>query len=475
MFIRVFGLTNLATLREGKVGRECRGEEHVVEVVRNKTSGKIRIYWNSSNITHLFRQRYIPDVSILEYSWKTRSGEALRIVGNVGQNPAEDSTKFEFFVDGTNFTNLPTVGQLGRNTDQVKEGRSPHDDTGSQRSLDSSIATNDPDADHSSDMEQGFRLSMVGLNSMTSGEDEVNDELHSDLYSNSLSSLRSQIVTYLPQTEEMVSRAIINAFFVEAQSSPLSFSFRSLDKINHCQVEADFILEAFRWARLNVDVAPRSDVEDLGMQFLQKCIDNIFLLIRNEELNSDEAARVVYSVAAILRLKFANDIAQDTIILNDLAPGTTTDDLREALSPFGEIEAVSISSISRTFGYCRYVSLDAIRRIMVTMEGGSFVINDKIPTITSLCSNSFDSNHYPRLLTLPDDVNIEPLKESKCDDGSETSVSVVARSPPHLMGPLSYSPDSIIRKFAIYEFVEDQCEMNIHQTRYNPASAAACY
>jgi len=49
-------------------------------------------------------------------------------------------------------------------------------------------------------------------------KDAIQDELHSDLYSPVLESLRLQITTSLPQTEEMVSRAIMNAFFRDSSS-----------------------------------------------------------------------------------------------------------------------------------------------------------------------------------------------------------------------------------------------------------------
>jgi hypothetical protein len=206
----------------------------VVEVVRNKTSGKIRVYWNSSEITRYFRQRHLPTDSnnqTVEFSWTTRSDEVIRIVGSVDNSLSDDSIQFNLFVDGINFKDLCTVAQLGRRFGQRPDQRSPQDATGSQRSLDSSLATNDVEADQSSELEQGFRLSMVGFNSMTSGEDEINDELHSDLYSNSLTSLRNQIVSCLPQTEEMVSRAIMNAFFVESQNCEPAYTFRSMDAI----------------------------------------------------------------------------------------------------------------------------------------------------------------------------------------------------------------------------------------------------
>ena len=468
---RVFGLTNLAALREGKVGRQCRGEEHVVELVRNKSSGKIRVYWNQSNITHLFRQRYIHEDSIVgqqifQYVWKTRSGETLKIV-YVPRETVDESIQFDFFVDDVNFTNLPTVGQLGRREplETLMERRSPHDDTGSQRSFDSSIASNELEDPSSGEITKGFYF--VGYNSLSSSkEDEIiNDELHSYMYSNALSSLRTLIVSYLPQTEEIVSRSIINAFFVD---SSMVANPDILEEKNAHQVEVDLILEARRWARLNIDVAPRQDVEDLSLHFLQRCIDQIFLLVRNEELNStDEAARIVLSVAMVLGIKFAYSITQDTLLFDDLALGTSTDDMREALSSFGEIDASSISSATRSFGFCRFVFEDSVNKCFAAMEEGSLVINGTKPTVSVLYSNSVEAKQSDNGHECHPETEIDGIGEE------ELSLLTAIPSPPHLMGSLCYSPDSVAQKLPSYDLVGRHCERNAHRPRFTATSS--CY
>lgn len=461
----VFGLTNLKSLSEGKVGRDCRGEEHVVELVRNKTSGKIRLYWNKGNITHYFRQRYINSEpsyhnKSFEYTWKTRSGEILRVVCSVDLT-VDEPIKFDLFVDDMNFKSLPTVGQLGRRIQQLSDYRSPQDDVGSQRSLDSSIATNDVDIDQGSDVEQGFRLSIVGYNSMTSGEDEINDELYSNLYSNSLGSLRNQIVSCLPQTEEMVSRAIINAFFVDSQNTSETVTYFNLEEINHHQIEAEYILEAYQWMKLNAEIAPRPDVDEMALQFLQKHIDNIFLLIRNEELNSDDAARIVFSVASVLDLPFANKIAQDTIILDDLPPGTTTEELRLLLSPYGEIDALSMSVSSKKFGFCRFVFEESICKVLHDHENGGIVVNRMIPHIIALSSLAIPDEELPSNLPRDEASLIEP---NQCDPKVEMlTISTTASSPPHLLGFPSFNSDCIIRHMAkSYVYSENHGEACVH-------------
>jgi RNA recognition motif. (a.k.a. RRM, RBD, or RNP domain) len=350
------------------------------------------------------------------------------------------------------------VGQLGRKSDLDKDHRSPEDDTGSHRSLDSSIATNDLDFDHRSGAEQGFRL------------DEINDELHSDLYSNSLTSLRNQIVTCLPQTEEMVSRAIIKAFFVDSQSIDHSCTFRSLEEMDCNRIEADYIFEARCWLRLNVNVAPRPDVEHLSLQFIQRCIDNIFLRIRNEELNSDEAARIVLSVAAVLGLKFAVAIARDAIMLDGLASGTSEEDLRKYLSRFGEVDALSMSSRSPTFGFCRFVFEESTCQVMSAYEDGNIVVNGRKPTICPLIVFNKDASK---------------TKSNECDDKADNdddpgmvSATNSSKFPINckkiLPVDFNCSPNTVVHeRLGSYNLSDHRCESEIRQQRYNSSSAAA--
>lgn len=450
----------------------------MVEVVRNKTSGKIRIFWNSSEISRYFRQRHFPiDSSFsnrtVEYSWTTRSDEVLRIVGCVD---ADDSIRFDLFIDDVNFKDLCTVAQLGRKFEQTPDQRSPIDESGSQRSMDSSLVTIDVEADQSSDLEQqGFRLSMVGLNSMTSGEEEISDELHSDLYSNSLTSLRHQIVSCLPQTEVMVSRAIINAFFVESQSVEPTYAFRTMDEVDCSQIEIDYIFEAMRWVRLNVDVAPRADVDDLLLQFLQMCIDTIFLLIRSEQLNSDEAARVVLSVASVLGLEFAVNVASDTIILERLPPGITKGNLYQVLSEFGDIEAISISSKTPKIGFCRYAVEDSASHVLSAYERGAVVVNNTEPEISLIGTLPFTSN----LLN----ISSEEVDEAQGVDLEPNVLPVpatsFAQSPSFLKDvtvECNKSPTTIMTTLTnTYDFTDRRPDLEIHHARYCSSSTAACH
>ena len=377
----------------------------MVEIVRNKMSGKIRIYWNNNEISRYFRPRHFPTDSTqrtVEYSWTTRSDEVLRIVGSIDDKLSVDSIQFDLFIDGVNFKDLCTVAQLGRKFEGSLDQRSPVDETGSQRSLDSSLATNDVDADQNSDLEQSFRLSMFGFNSMTSTEDGMNDELHSDRYSHSLTSLRQQIVSCLPQIEELVSRAIIKACFMESQASDWTYSFGSMDGMDGSQIEVDYIVDAMCWLQRNV--SPGADGVDLS--FLQRCVDNIFRFIHSEQLNSDEAARIVLSVASVLGLEFALPVASDTIILDKLPLGTSRTDLYRILSQFGDIEALSISSQTPSIGLCRYAIEDSTAQAISAFERGAVLVNDAQPVVSSIAALSTSVNCF---LNVSVDKEIESL------------------------------------------------------------------
>jgi hypothetical protein len=462
------------------VGRECRGEEHVVEIVRNKTSGKVRVYWNGSDISRYFRQRHFPidaNNRTVEYSWTTRSDEVLRIVGTVDNNLADDSIQFDLFIDGINFKDLCTVAQLGKRIGQREDQRSPIDETGSQRSLDSSLATNDVEADQNSDLQQGFRLSMVGFNPMTSGEDEISDELHSDLYSNSLTTLRNQIVSFLPQTEEMVSRAIINAFFVEEspKCEPASI-FSNMDDVDGSQIEVDYMYEALSWVRRNVTVAPRVDIADVQLQFLQRCIDNIFLLIRSEQLNSNEAAQVVLSVASVLGLEFAVDVTSNTVILERLPVGVSKIDLYQYLSQFGEIDSLSISSKTPSIAYCRYMLEESTAQVIAAFERGDIIINDVKPEVVMVGSFPSWSNHLnvsSESIDEVNEVNFAPLDD--VPTGTTVSMQSTTYFKDLSVDGNSSPTTSMTQLTNAYNCTDQKSELEQYHTRYCSSSTATCY
>lgn len=384
---RVFGFANMAAMREGD--HNCRGEEHVVELVRSVNSGKIkRVYWNKCAITDFFRQE---SPETIDFTWKARSGETLRIMRS------STMTEYDLSVDGVCFADLPTPSEIYLATQM--EDRSPENCEEVERlrmdnKQDCSVISDlqselsDDAVYPSSDSWESrratyCRLAMAGLNKPThknkedhlccsknrtaslqivttllhDGESLIQDELHSELYSPVLESLRIQITSCLPQTEELLSRAIMNAFSIDTGSvlSLDSDSLCSPEPLNPYQVEVDCLWDTLEWVRLNVKYAPRPDTEDMAINFFQKHIDAMLHRVRNEELVSDEVARILISVAAALGLKFSLKQKHTTILLDGLSPNVTNDDIYSMFALHGEVEATAISKTTKRFGFCRYV------------------------------------------------------------------------------------------------------------------------
>jgi hypothetical protein len=211
----------------------------------------------------------------------------------------------------------------------------------------------------------GFRLSLAGLGAQSKelsssqsskSSDDHRDELHSNLYSSVLETVRNSLVERIPQiSDEMISRAIINAF-ADSNLDRRSYDSFDRDELYHCgndQVEVNILCKAytFMYRRQNQLIKERELID-----FLQLVLDEMFLKIRREEItSSDEVLRTISSVLSILKIKVDNSVIvpRDTILLRNLPYCTTRNDLFQKLSRFGKIKAVAVATIDdRAFGYC---------------------------------------------------------------------------------------------------------------------------
>lgn len=424
-----FGFTNLTRLQSGHTGNDCRGEEHEVEVLWSLRSGKTRVYWNRRNISSQIRKDPKSEKVIL--SWKTPSGELLQVVAN--SEPAPGVVQYDLLIDGVSFSFMPDVLDLGRTDtpawpDEYDRDKEISFESSQELSFDESKArikrmtmgetervesscleSNGSDRDSLHSLHdhfpfdgRGIRLAMAGFGS----ESVEADELHSELYSPMLESLRHRIVTCLPQTEEMISRSIIQTFFPDYVSQHsediLSTASRSSEERDPQQIEVDALFGAYEWVVLHSDSdpllsltymhrpnrasgnrnrswsapgsssSPLFDSHETELDHMQKLIDSIFIKVRNEDLSSDEGARILLGVAAILQLEFASHLPGDTVIFDDLDPSISTDDLRSALCAYGDLEAVAISSQSPKFGFCRFFSEGSFKRFLETPDKNLF-------------------------------------------------------------------------------------------------------
>ena len=369
-------MSNLAAIRSGKTGKDCRGEEHEVELLWSIKSGKTRVLWNKQNISNLFREGHRS--GMVDLAWKTNSDHTIQIVAHSTTLPGVEH-QYDLVVDGRSFFDLSTLADVGKGL--VRDdgvGQSSEASLGSRGSALSSLGSRDPVEEYPP-AAMDYRLSMAGLSS--SGL-EVVDELHSDLYSSALETVRSQIVECLPQIEGLVSRAIMDAFIADCDSLSTcsSLSDSPLDmEVN--QIELAALLEAFEWTRLNIGCAKRQDAKEQALEVMQKQITATFVRIRNEELPSHIATRMLLSVAALLRLEFASSIPKDTLILFGLAASTTTDDLKSILSKFGTVVSAAVTRRCTGFAFCRFLSEESPRRMQDALNARQLCIEGMKPNM----------------------------------------------------------------------------------------------
>ena len=355
----------MAAAKEGKTGSECRGEEHEVVLVWSVRKGKTTVFWNKSNISHLFPEEQLRTPrDLVEYKWELRSGETVEIQANA--NPIPGRPQYDLIVGGVSFFSLPHVSELRGFEDDVASALTSEDRFAESLTTDSfpgeakSGASCNPESLPVTDdldvppEDLGFRLSMAGFaSSEKQTRYELQDELTSELNCSTLENLRARITASIPDTEEMVSRAIINAFSDDRDSQTSFDSSSSCESYeqHEVQVEVDAYRETYQWINLNVDYAPRPDVEDQKQAFLQKQMDTIFSHVRHERLTSDAAIRVLVTVAVILGRRINISFPRDTIVMTELEKSVGVEDLIDCMCNYGEVQSVAVSKGNR-FGMC---------------------------------------------------------------------------------------------------------------------------
>jgi hypothetical protein len=388
-FRRRFGFTDLKAVQEGKSGSDCRGEENEVskrqgegmasskclvewrishirllweqiELIWSIKGEKTRVIWNKKDISHCLKETTKRNLTeMAEFDWESRSGERLEI--SASALPRVGRPQYDFLVGGVSFFALPHVSELGPNS---------NDDATSSigRRSDGIFPVNTPDGSISilsgaelrtaNSMDYGyqpedldFRLSMAGFGSTEPDPFEIVDDLNSELYSCKLESLRHRVTSCISDTEEIVSRAIINAFSEDRDSSHKSDESSSWDSDpqNAPQIQVDVIWDTYEWMRLNLDDTPRRDVEDQHLSFMQKQVDAMFSHVRHEMLTIDAAARILINVAIVLGRKLKIPAPIDTIVLRDLEKNVRVENLLDSLCIYGDVATVAVSK-GRRFG-----------------------------------------------------------------------------------------------------------------------------
>lgn len=237
------------------------------------------------------------------------------------------------------------------------------------------------------------RLSLVGLGlpstvsscMRSTSTDEQKDELHSNLYSSVLETVRVQLIECVHQVnEEMISRAIINAF----ADSKVQQRGRDAGPVeahrDEYQVEVDYLWRAQEYAQLWGHQKKEAPGEE-AQAILQELLDDIFLQIRREVFTaSDQVMRAVLAFASIIGLEIdkSDYMHHDTIVLQGLPKSVTRKGLWYDLSSFGEVQALAISSRNHGYAYCRFREESAA--LQAVAHKSSLVIDGAKPSVTIL-------------------------------------------------------------------------------------------
>jgi hypothetical protein len=304
----------------------------------------------------------------LESSSKNTGGGRTKTHSNT-QPP-----QYDFLLDGISIFSLKHVSEL--NPYVISIDNTVGLEVLSETSLDSSsksegYISDDPETlqmlqHHTPD--SGLRLSMAGFNSSRTFDDVVMDDLASSSLTNTLESLRPVVTSLISNSEDMVSKAIINAFLEDdalaphssstslklnlsstmGSSSSTSSSISSMVQTD-TQIEADTLYDTTEWINFNVICAPRPDVEEQKRAFLQKQMDIIFMHARHERLTEAAASRILLDVATLLDVPIlSSSIQRDTLIIRDLT-GIDAETLIATMMVHEELHEVGVAS-NRRFG-----------------------------------------------------------------------------------------------------------------------------
>jgi hypothetical protein len=180
----------------------------------------------------------------------------------------------------------------------------------------------------------------------------MEDELRSDLYSGTLDVLRDVVSSFVPETEEMMSRAIINAFSEDHDSdtSGDSLSLHSDRHLYPAEVEADVLGETFEWLKWSRDFISAFDMHDRKLEFMQKHVEQVVAHVRHERLAPTPASLIMHRVAAVLKLEVTREPKWDTVMFSNLNSLTTSEDIMDAMRQYGDVTEAAVSRNHEGFG-----------------------------------------------------------------------------------------------------------------------------
>lgn len=375
-------------------------EEHEVVLVWSVKSGKARLLWNGQDVSRLFpanSQQRRP-MSTLEFAWRSGRGSTFRAI--VHANPNGVKNQYEFFIDGASLSAMASRDESFRR--RIKEAKleaSPlfndaipiEDDIPTRIdraiSLDFAGSCGEMSGNGVNEHEQRSRLVAAGF----ACKYDMKDELRSDLYSSTLDFLRDEVSSCVPVAEEMVSRAIINAFSEDHDSdtSNDSFALQCDGYLKPAEVEADVLGETFEWLKWSRDFIHFFDLYARKLEYMQKHVDLMVSHVRHDRLKVSVASQMMHRVAAILKLEVTRQPMADTVMFGNLNSLTTTRDLLDAMRPFGEVVYAAVSKDHEGFGFCRFAVCDTVQTVCESAENREIEINGRKPEIFELFNSPY--------------------------------------------------------------------------------------
>jgi len=411
-----------------------REQDHEIELVWSIKSGKTVLFWNGQDITHLFpipRGTSRAPPSLVEFTWHSSTGENFEIIARI--SPPENKPQYDLLIDGVSFFKLPSLNGLcaeqrdpGPECDDNRRVKSLSDVDLTAPTLATSLLLPERSDTLSGDsfsgeahdsfasvqqhgtevaamsIQQGktykFDLDdMEGKQKSPKHEKKqckkykfdlggMEDELRSDLYSSRLDLLRDEVAASIPETEGMMSKAIVNAFSEDHDSDTSHDSF-SIDNVSEpAELEIGILAETFEWLKWSSRYVSKYDIHDCKLELMQKHVEAIVTHVRHDRLSPHAASEIMLRVASVLRLDVSRELTRDTVVIVGLDSLTTTKDLLEAMSPFGEISSVAICRNYEGYGLCRFTSSTPVEKACDAANQQDIAVLDRKPQIFDLLS-----------------------------------------------------------------------------------------
>ena len=305
-------------------------------------------------------------MSKLDFAWRSPRNAHFRVIAHA--NPIEKSGQYDLFIDETSFFLLPKHEDcFRRRIEELNEECFPEfieivQSDEFENRIDRAVSVEfagsggEMSGNGEDDPQQRSRLAAAGFSHRYG---IVEDELRSDLYSSTLDFLRDEVSSVVPVSEEMISRAIINAFSEDHDSdtSHDSYYLQSDGYLCHSEVEADVLGELFEWLKWSRDFLPALDLRERKLEYMQRHVELMVSHVRHDRLRVSLAFQIMHRVAAILNLEVTRAPAFDTIMFQHLNSLTTTSDLVDAMQPYGEVTLAAVSKRHEGFGKIYAVSV----------------------------------------------------------------------------------------------------------------------